>query len=400
MKVLVIGGGAAGMMAALTASEREENEIVLLERQARMGRKLLATGNGRCNLTNRNLTRENYHGQEPAFCAYALHAFGVDETLAFFRSLGLLTVTEASGRVYPRSDSANSVADVLRLTLEQRENVTIVTGAEVTELRRRKGRFYASAGEQTFEADRVIVCAGGAAGAKLGGTDLGYRLLASFGHSRTKLGPALVQLRTVTTYVRSLKGVRCEAAARCGGEVRRGEVQFTDYGVSGPAIFELSRAVSVAGAEQTLLLDLLPDVPAGELAALLQARCEAMPRLKAEDLLTGMLHNRLGRTLLRACGFSLELPCGEFDGQMRAALCKTIKHFALRVLGTMGMDGAQVTAGGIRTAEFDEKTMESRLCPGLFAAGEVLDIDGDCGGYNLQWAWSSGRLAGKLGENG
>ena len=125
-----------------------------------------------------------------------------------------------------------------------------------------------------------------------------------------------------------------------------------------------------------------------------------MPRLKAEDLLTGMLHNRLGRTLLRACSFSLETPCGEFDGQMRAALCKTIKHFALRVLGTMGMDGAQVTAGGIRTAEFDEKTMESRLCPGLFAAGEVLDIDGDCGGYNLQWAWSSGRLAGKLGENG
>ena len=400
MKVLVIGGGAAGMMAALTASEREENEVVLLERQARMGRKLLATGNGRCNLTNRSLTRENYHGQEPGFCAYALHAFGVDETLAFFRSLGLLTVTEDSGRVYPRSDSANSVADVLRLTLEQRENVTIVTGAEVTELRRRKGRFYASAGEQTFEADRVIVCAGGAAGAKLGGTDLGYRLLASFGHSRTKLCPALVQLRTDTTFVRSLKGVRCEAVARCGAEVRRGEVQFTDYGVSGPAIFELSRAVSVSGAEQTLLLDLLPDVPAGELAALLQARCEAMPRLKAEDLLTGMLHNRLGRTLLRACGFSLETPCGEFDGQMRAALCKTIKHFALCVLGTMGMDGAQVTAGGIRTAEFDEKTMESRLCPGLFAAGEVLDIDGDCGGYNLQWAWSSGRLAGKLGENG
>ncbi len=396
MKVMVIGGGASGMMAALTASEQNKNEVILLERQARMGRKLLATGNGRCNLTNRNLTRENYHGELPDFCGYALREFGVEQTLAFFRSLGLLTVTEASGRVYPLSDSANSVADVLRLTLEQRENAAIITGAEVTVLHRRKGKFYAVTGEQTFEADRVIVCAGGAAGAKLGGTDLGYRLLTSFGHTRTKLYPALVQLRTDTTYVRSLKGVRCDAAVRCGRETRRGEVQFTDYGVSGPVIFELSRTVSVGGAEQTLLLDLLPDISAEELTELLQSRCTALPQLKAEDLLTGMLHNRLGRTLLRACGFSLEMPCGEFDGEMREALGKKIKHFALPVLGTMGMDGAQVTAGGIRTAEFDEKTMESRLCPGLYAAGEVLDIDGDCGGYNLQWAWSSGHLAGEL----
>lgn len=396
MKVMVIGGGASGMMAALTASEQKSNEVILLERQARMGRKLLATGNGRCNLTNRNLTREYYHGELPDFCGYALREFGVEETLTFFRSLGLLTVAEDSGRVYPRSDSANSVADVLRLTLEQRENVTIITGAEVAALHRRKGKFYAMAGEQTFEADCVIVCAGGAAGAKLGGTDLGYRLLSSFGHTRTKLYPALVQLRTETTYVRSLKGVRCDALVRCGKQMRRGEVQFTDYGVSGPVIFELSRDVSTGSAEQTLLLDFLPDLSENELSVLLQARCAALPCLKAEDLLTGMLHNRLGRTLLRTCGFSLETLCGEFDGEMRAVLGKKIKHFALPVLGTMGMDGAQVTAGGIRTVEFDEKTMESRLCPGLYAAGEVLDIDGDCGGYNLQWAWSSGRLAGEL----
>lgn len=396
MRVMVIGGGASGMMAALTASEQKENEVILAERQARMGRKLLATGNGRCNLTNRNLTPKNYHGALPDFCGYALRYFGVEETLAFFRSLGLLTVTEDSGRVYPYSDSANSVADVLRLTLEQQENVEIATGAEVTALRRKKGKFFAVAGEQTFEADRVIVCAGGAAGAKLGGTDLGYRLLSSFGHTRTKLYPALVQLRTDTTYVRALKGVRCEAVVRCKTETRRGEVQFTDYGVSGPAVFELSRAISAGESEQTLLLDLLPDVSAEELSELVQARCNALPQLKSEDLLTGMLHNRLGRTLLRACGFSPEMRCGEFDGEMCAALVKKIKHFALSVLGTMGMDSAQVTAGGIRTAEFDERTMESRLCPGLYAAGEVLDIDGDCGGYNLQWAWSSGRLAGEL----
>lgn len=393
MKILIIGGGASGMMAAMTASENPENEILLLERQARMARKLLATGNGRCNLTNRNLTVDRYHGQQPGFCAYALRAFGVEDTLAYFRSLGLLTVTEDSGRVYPRSDSANSVADVLRLPLEQRENVTIVTGAEVTSLQRKNGEFTAVAGDTAYLGDRVIVCAGGCAGGKLGGTDSGYQLLSSFGHTRTKLRPSLVQLRTDTTFVRSLKGVRCEVEVRHAGQKRRGELQFTDYGVSGPVIFELS---AFAAAEEELIVDFLPELTEAEILQMLSRRAGAMPALKAEDLLTGMLHNRLGRTVLRSSGFSLEEACGAFAQEDLARIAKRIKYFPIRVFGTMGMDGAQVTAGGIRTEEFDETTMESRLCRGLYAAGEVLDIDGDCGGYNLQWAWSSGRLAGQL----
>ncbi len=391
MKVLIIGGGASGMIAALTASEQPDNEIILLERQARMARKLLATGNGRCNLTNQNLSAEHYHGQQPQFCRYALREFGVEDTLAYFRSLGLLTVTENSGRIYPRSDSANSVADVLRLPLEQRKNVTIVTGAEVTKLKRKNGEFYATAGETVYHADRVIVCAGGCAGGKLGGTDLGYKLLSSFGHTKTKLRPSLVQLRTDMTFVRSLKGVRCEAEVRHAGRTRTGEIQFTDYGVSGPVIFEIS---AYAVPEENLVIDFLPELTQEEITQMLTLRCRSMPELKAEDLLTGMLHNRLGRTVLRSAGISLEQPCGGLNDLNR--IVKQIKQFALRVLGAMGMDGAQVTAGGIRTEEFDETTMESRLCRGLYAAGEVLDIDGDCGGYNLQWAWSSGRLAGQL----
>ncbi len=393
MRVLIIGGGASGMMAALTASEKADNKVLILERQARMARKLLATGNGRCNLTNRNLTAENYHGQQPRFCAYALKEFGVEDTLACFRSLGLLTVTEDSGRVYPRSDSANSVADVLRLPLEQRENVTILTCAEVKTLQRLNGEFVAVAGDTAYHADRVIVCAGGCAGGKLGGTDLGYKLLSSFGHTRTKLLPALVQLRTDTTFVRSLKGVRCEAEVRHAGQKRTGEIQFTDYGVSGPLIFELS---AYAKPEEDLIVDFLPELSENEINDMLLHRCRTMQELKAEDLLTGMLHNRLGRTILRSAGFSLELPCGAFAQAELEQIAKQIKNFRIRVLGTMGMDGAQVTAGGVRTEEFDETTMESKLCRGLYAAGEVLDIDGDCGGYNLQWAWSSGRLAGQL----
>ncbi len=397
MDVMIIGGGASGMMAALTAAQTAGRQVLLLERQSRLGRKLLASGNGRCNLSNTDLSQTHYHGEAPSFCAFALHEFDAAWTQRFFRSLSLLTVVEHGGRVYPASDSANSVADVLRLHLEQAANVRIESGCEIDTLRCRRGRFCAQATDgRSFEADRVIVCAGGAAGAKLGGVDLGYRLLRSFGHSRTALYPALVQLRTDTTYVRALKGVRCQALVRAGAHSACGELQFTEYGVSGPVIFELSRCISTGEAAPRLLLDLLPQTPEAELLRLLEQRCTALPGLKAEDLLTGMLHNRLGRTLLRSCGYSLEQCCGSFDAAARSRIAHAVKHFPLEVTGVMGMDAAQVTAGGIRTAEFDPQTMESRLCPGLYAAGEVLDIDGDCGGYNLQWAWASGRLAGEL----
>lgn len=400
MKVIIVGGGASGLMAALTASERPDARVVLLERQARVGRKLLATGNGRCNLSNRNLTPKNYHGENAGFCEYALSRFGPEQTLAWFRALGLLTAAEESGRVYPVSDSANSVVDVLRLALAQRENVELRAGCEVQALRKKRGKFEVVLPEETLTGEAVIVCTGGCAGGKLGGTELGYRLLEGMGHHRTRLCPALVQLRTDTTYVRALKGVRCDARVtyRAPGtaEERRGEVQFTEYGVSGPAIFELSRAVSVHPVPGTLLLDLLPEVSEEEVFALLEARCAGTPGWKAEELLTGFVHNRLGKTLLRSCGISFETDCSSLSADTLRAVCRAVKHFAIEVKGTMGMDGAQVTAGGILTSEFRADTMESRLYRGLYAAGEVLDIDGDCGGYNLQWAWSSGRLAGKL----
>ncbi len=396
MIVCVIGGGASGMIAALTASEQPENEVILIERQARLGRKLLATGNGRCNLSNVNVGPPHYHGQSVDFCRYALEYFGVEQTLAYFRSLGLLTVQEENGKIYPASDSANSVADVLRLHLEQRNNIRILAGFEVSELKKKGKQFHIQAGEEKLLCDRVILCAGGVAGGKLGGTDAGYRLLASFGHSRSKLYPALVQVKTDPTFVRSLKGVRCESTVRFGGEERRGELQFTDYGLSGPVIFEISRAVSTSGGKGTVQIDLLPGTNEAKLKMMLADRVNSLPQLPAEHLLVGILHNRLGRTVLRACGYAFEQSCGILKSSDLKRIADKIKHLQLELQGVMGMDAAQVTAGGILTSEFDPKTMESRLCPGLYAAGEVLDIDGDCGGYNLQWAWSSGRLAGQL----
>lgn len=399
--ILVIGGGAAGMMAALTAAENKENRVLLLERQQRVGRKLLATGNGRCNLTNTGASPDKYHGEAPDFVRPALEMLSAQDALALFRSFGLLTVTEAGGRVYPLSDAAGSVLDVLRFQLMQR-GVDLRCSCTVRQLRREKTGFavVTEAGE-TLRADALIVACGGMAGEKLGGVADGYQLLKMLGHRRTALYPALVQLSTDTDYPRALKGVRADAALtlRRGERVLGsacGELQFTERGVSGPAAFDLSRLVATGGEGLSLHIDLLRDYSHEELLHMLRARQEKLPDLETAELLTGLVQNRLGKMLLRYAsveqkGFVRDLS----DQQLRRAV-DACKSFVLKLHGTEGFDKAQVTAGGVRTADFDPETLQSRLVPGLYACGEVLDIDGDCGGYNLQWAWASGRLAGRL----
>ena len=403
MKVLIIGGGASGMMAALTAAEDPANQVTLLERQSRVGRKLLATGNGRCNLTNLHAAPSHYHGQSPAFVQHALDVFSVEDTLAYFRKLGLLTVAENSGKIYPFSDQANSVVDVLRFALE-RSRVDVRLGCEVLSLSKKARGYSAKTADGAFYGDKVIIACGGAAGAKLGGTDLGYRLLQSLGHSCTPIRPCLVQLKTDSSATRALKGVRADAGLtlkRSGAvaAVNAGEVQFTDFGISGPAVFEISREATFGG-ELLLLLDLLRPCSEQQLLQWLTEKRQNAPALPLEEFLTGILHNRLGRVVLKQAELDLSRQAADLTDAQLQRIVRVIKFFPLTVTGVMGLEQAQVTAGGIDTSEFRPDTLESRLNPGLFATGEVLDIDGDCGGYNLQWAWSSGRLAGKLGKAG
>ncbi len=400
MRIAIIGAGAAGMAAAITSAASGANQVLLLERQARVGRKLLATGNGRCNLTNRHTDPSRYHGNSPDFVRPALEACPVESTLDFFQALGLYTVTEPDGKVYPWSDQANSVVDVLRFALD-RKNVSLITGTEVVSVKKTAEGFrIKDQNGAVHQADRLIVACGGAAGTKLGGGLSGYQLLRSLGHHCTKLYPSLVQLKTDTEPIRGLKGVRAMAALKLSVNDALlakacGEVQFTDYGVSGPAVFDLSRAAATA--EGTVLhLDLLPDYRAEDLLSALCIRISRFPNLLAEDLLTGILHNRLGRVLVKNCGIALNTPLTSLNWKQLTQIVDSCHELALPVTGNMGMEGAQVTAGGIVTKEFDPETLESRIVPGLYAAGEVLDVDGDCGGFNLQWAWSSGILAGKL----
>ena len=399
MTIAVIGAGASGMMAALTAAETPENKILLFERQARVGRKLAVTGNGRCNLTNTGAAPENYHGTQPEFAARTLAAFPPAAALDWFAAHGLLTVTEPGGRVYPLSNAANSVVDVLRFALAQ-PNITLHTGDAVTAVRRQGRSFVVETEGGQFPAERVIIACGGIAGAKAGGVRDGYTLLQSLGHRRTALHPALVQLTTEPTYPRALKGVRADARVTLtqGRKVlarSAGEVQFTEKGVSGPAIFEISRAASCGGEGQTVTLDLLREHGAPEFLAFLQTRRKLAPALPCEEVLTGTVHNRVGKMLLRYADIPCARPLGDVTDSELKALVRAAKSFVLPVRGTEGFESAQVTAGGIRTDEFDPATMGSLLVPGLYACGEVLDIDGDCGGYNLQWAWASGRAAGR-----
>lgn len=384
------------MAAALAAAENKEVQVVLMERQTRVGRKLLSTGNGRCNLTNLRAGEGGYHGNAPEFAGYALSQFPPEAARNWFRGLGLLTVAEDSGRVYPYSDQANSVVDVLRFALEQ-PNIQVKLGIEVEKVKKTPNGFRVEAKGESVECDRLIIACGGLAGTKLGGSMLGYKLLRSLGHSCTKLRPTLVQLKSGWGGCPSLKGVRanCRAEILHNGVVTAqstGQLQFTEYGLSGPVIFEISRDVCQGGGSWACRMDFLPELSNEDLRRELERRRETS--LPVSELLTGILHNRLGRVLTQSAGLTPNASVKDLSDWEIGQAVAAVKALEVSLTEPMGMDSAQVTAGGIVTAEFDEKTMESRLIPGLYACGEVLDIDGDCGGYNLQWAWSSGRLAG------
>ena len=396
MVIGIIGAGASGMAAAIAAAESAHVQVILFERQARVGRKLQATGNGRCNLTNLHAASRGFHGDDPTFSRSALAQFDVDSTLQWFADLGLFTVAEASGRVYPYSDQANSVVDVLRFALEK-PNIQLLTGFEVRKVRKTDGGFSVESSEEVYFCDKLIVACGGLAGTKLGGSMSGYQILGKLGHRCTKLRPTLVQLKANWNALPALKGVRagCKVEILHNGQIHaqsEGELQFTEYGLSGPVIFEVSRDVCREKGQWICRLDLLPHVPYEQLLRELLRRRDTT--LLCEELLTGVLHNRLGRVLTKAVGINPNTPIHALDDGQLDAVCGAVKGFEVELVEPMGMDSAQVTAGGVVTADFDPETMESRIVPGLYACGEVLDVDGDCGGYNLQWAWSSGRCAG------
>lgn len=395
MKIAIIGGGAAGHTAAITAAKRGLN-VTVYERCDRAAKKIPATGNGRCNMSNINADVANYHGKNPKFINGVMHKFWVNETLDFFSELGIVAKIEENGKIFPYSYQASAVSDVLRQEAA-RLGVKTVCNFEVSELTKNKDVFYlrSYSGEKA-SADKVILAAGGKASPSLGSNGSGYALAESLGHKTTRLFPSLVQIKTDNTYPKALKGLKFEGSASFYDKGKRiktsnGEILFTDYGLSGPPIFNLSRLAAERGGE--ISLDLMPEYSKDEIIKMLTER--KYPQKSLENYFTGMLAKKLGQVLLKACGVApLSRMSGTLCAKEISAAAEKIKAWRFPVTGTMSWNNAQVTAGGIDTADINPVTLESKITKGLFFAGEIMDIDGDCGGYNLQWAWSSGYVAG------
>ena len=399
--VIIIGGGAAGLAASVFLGRAANGRrIAVLEKGPRVGKKLMATGNGTCNLTNVKATAADYHGA-PRLAGVALEAFSVAETMEFFTSIGVDCATRPDGKVYPLSEQAGAVLDALRLEA-QALGVEIVCDTKVTALKKQGNTWCVVCDNAQYTARQVLVTVGGAAAPALGGSAEGYRLLTDLGCEKTPLFPSIVQMRTATDFVRSVKGIRVDATITLrmdGREMAQnyGEVLFADYGLSGPAVMFISRPVAdwerQKKGDVVAHLDLLPDWDNDRLLARLRQRSQLTGRT-LEDLLTGLLHKRVGQTILRVAEvLPLTREVDTLTEDELNRIVKTIKNWKIPVTGTQGFGGAQVTAGGIAATEIDPATFAVKRLPGVYAAGEVLDVDGNCGGYNLQFAWSSAYVA-------
>lgn len=395
---IIVGGGASGMFCALRLAESGVKDVLLLERNDRLGRKLSATGNGQGNVTNTAMSAEHYFSGDAGRVASVLARFGAEDLIGALSALGGIFLPDAVGRVYPASRQAASVTDLLRFALEGR--VEVRTGVRVLSARRDGALFSVRTdGGKEFRGRALVLACGGKAAPHFGTDGSGYGLARAFGHTVTPLRPSLVQLKTEQTYIRGLKGVRADCAVRLlpgaaaakgmpaskGDICLRGDLLFTDYGVSGDVIFRLS---AFCREGDVLSVDFLPDCAPSAVAAAIRGKAERYPQMRGEDLLRGIVNSAVGKCLAK---YSANAPFSQ-DRGLADRLAACVKDFRLPVVGSLGFDYAQVTKGGVPLGEVDDDLM-SRRAEGLYLLGELLDVDGECGGYNLQWAFSCGAVA-------
>ena len=401
-KVCIVGGGAAGMMAAITAA-RQGAQVTILERNPRVGKKLLATGNGRCNFTNINCSVDSYFGENPSFAHSALASFPAQATIEFFEVLGISHKVEDQGKVFPMSDQAASILDILRYELEL-SGVNIITEAFVDKLLPKgKGFVIKLKDKSSLNFDRVILAAGGKAMPSSGSDGNGFDLARALGHNIISIFPALVQLKLEGSIFNQVNGVKFLGTAELfDGDkslaTDRGDILFGNYGVSGPPILQLSRRAGqllIEGKRPSIKLTLIDTMTKGQVFELLTWRNQVSPKKTAQFSLVGLINKRLIPPVLRAAGVEkLNTPVSALSKQDLSRIADILTDWSFNVIGTKSWPSAQVTAGGVDTRQINQSTMESRLVEGLYFAGEIIDIDGLCGGFNLQWAWSSGYLAG------
>lgn len=401
--VLIIGGGASGMAAAVSAA-RHGAAVTVMEKKEMPGKKILSTGNGRCNLTNMDMKAVYFRGGNREAIERVLASFGAEDTLRFFGEMGLMVKTRGT-LVYPANDQAAAVREALSLEMK-RMGVRVSVHTAVKEAGYQNGIFFVKAeGPQGMikeTADALILSCGGKAAPALGSDGSGYLFSSSFGHSLVRPVPALVQLRSDESFLGKTSGVRADARISLLVEGEKaaeaeGEIQFTDYGLSGIAVFQTSRFAARAVSENRkveAVLDFIPALSREEFASFLRGRRKVFAQNTAEEFLHGVFHRKLVPVILTRSRIRWKEKVEYLAEEQMEGLAAVCKAFRVRITGTNAFDQAQVCAGGIPLQEIKIPSMESVMVKNLYLTGELLDVDGMCGGYNLQWAWATGFLAG------
>ena len=398
-EIAVIGGGASGLMAAITA-KKSGKEVIILERKDRILKKVLITGNGRCNITNVNANISNYFGKNISSVENILNRFTPHDTMDFFNELGIVCNEENRGKVYPLSGQASSVVDALRFEAEKL-GIKIETEFYVRKIEKDgfKFRIY-SEDRKKIEAGRVIIAAGGQSYPELGSNGSGFELAKELGHSVTKLSPSIVQLKTEKYQVKGLQGIKTDVAVTAYGDNKKictydGELLFTDYGISGNVVFNISFVMPLYKNVE-FEIDFMEKFDYNELYEMLKERKRILSHLTMENYFNGMINKKLGQFLSKVSGIEkLSKPVKDLNDSDIRKLCTVLKKYRVKILETTGFKNAQVTAGGGSLDEVNTETLESKIVKGLYFSGEVLDVYGECGGFNLQWAWASGHIAGE-----
>ena len=398
-EIAVIGGGASGLMAAITA-KKSGKEVVILERKDRILKKVLITGNGRCNITNVNANISNYFGKNISSVENILNKFTPQDTINFFNGLGIVCNEENRGKVYPLSGQASSVVDALRFEAEKL-GIKIETEFHVRKIEKDGFKFKIySEDRKKIEAGRVILAAGGQSYPELGSNGSGFELAKELGHSVTKLSPSIVQLKTEKNQVKGLQGIKTDVAVTAYGDNKKictydGELLFTDYGISGNVVFNISFVMPLYK-DVEFEIDFMEKFDYNELYEMLKERKKIMSHLTMENYFNGMINKKLGQFLSKVSGIEkLSKPVKDLSDSDIRKLCTVLKKYRVKILETTGFKNAQVTAGGVSLDEVNTETLESKIVKGLYFSGEVLDVYGECGGFNLQWAWASGYIAGE-----
>lgn len=400
-KLVIIGGGAAGLVSAITAKDMGY-DVAIVEGTDRIGKKILTTGNGRCNISNLEIKKDRYHSEHLGFPNTILNKYNLEYTENFFKTLGLPIISLDSDKLYPMSLQASSVVDVLKLGLEDR-NIPLYTNFNITKIKKEKNIFtlLSETGEE-LKSDKIILSTGGMSAPKTGSKGGGYKLAKQLGHSITELQPSLVQLKLNYPHLKSLSGIKFDGTVDIfvddvQNKSEFGEILFTDYGISGIPIFQISRIATFGLSKRknvNLKIDLMPNLSKNSLQEFLENHFGLFSYRSIHDAFIGVINKKLIPTLLKESGIkNIHMPVYELGYKEKTKLFNNLKQWQFEVSGHNSFNNAQVTAGGINTLEVDDITLESKITPNLYFAGEVLDVDGDCGGFNLQWAWSSGFAA-------